>query len=104
MSVPGSGSADLLHWTTATTMKVLSDTTTTTKAVLQAVSDGQWWKRSLAYLRPLQVSEARVRNRLYGSRRPVGASLHLFPLLSQLRLLRSIKGSLKKPRPPSCRK
>ncbi|KAM5316025.1 NBAS subunit of NRZ tethering complex isoform 2-T2 [Glossophaga mutica] len=53
-SVPGSGSADLLHWTTATTMKVLSDTTTTTRAVLQAVSDGQWWKRSLTYLRPPQ--------------------------------------------------
>ena len=44
--------------TTATTMKVLSNTTTTTKAVLQAVSDGQWWKKSLTYLRPLQVSEA----------------------------------------------
>ncbi|KAK2092027.1 hypothetical protein P7K49_028555 [Saguinus oedipus] len=35
-------------------MKVLSNTTTTTKAVLQAVSDGQWWKKSLTYLRPLQ--------------------------------------------------
>lgn len=56
VSVPGSSSADLLHWTTATTMKVLSNTTTTTKAVLQAVSDGQWWKKSLTYLRPLQVS------------------------------------------------
>ncbi|KAK7811902.1 hypothetical protein U0070_001955, partial [Myodes glareolus] len=54
-SALGSSSADLLHWTTATTMKVLSNTTTTTKAVLQAVSDGQWWKKSLAYLRPLQV-------------------------------------------------
>ncbi|XP_041486381.1 neuroblastoma-amplified sequence [Microtus oregoni] len=53
-SALGSSSADLLHWTTATTMKVLSNTTTTTKAVLQAVSDGQWWKKSLAYLRPLQ--------------------------------------------------
>ncbi|OWK10072.1 NBAS [Cervus elaphus hippelaphus] len=52
--VPGSNSADLFHWTTATTMKVLSNTTTTTKAVLQAVSDGQWWKKSLTYLRPLQ--------------------------------------------------
>ncbi|XP_045700375.1 neuroblastoma-amplified sequence isoform X2 [Phyllostomus hastatus] len=57
VSVPGGGSADLLQWTTATTMKVLSDTTTTTKAVLQAVSDGQWWKRSLTYLRPLQGRE-----------------------------------------------
>ncbi|XP_036891385.1 neuroblastoma-amplified sequence [Sturnira hondurensis] len=56
-SVPGSSSADLLHWTTATTMKVLSDTTATTKAALQAVSDGQWWKRSLTYLRPLQGQE-----------------------------------------------
>ncbi|GAB1297311.1 Neuroblastoma-amplified sequence [Apodemus speciosus] len=53
----GSTSADLLHWTTATTMKVLSNTTTTTKAVLQAVSDGQWWKKSLAYLRPHQGQE-----------------------------------------------
>ncbi|XP_040848780.1 neuroblastoma-amplified sequence isoform X2 [Ochotona curzoniae] len=57
VSVPGSSSADLLHWTTATTMKVLSNTTTTTKAVLQAVSDGQWWKKSLTYLRPLQGQE-----------------------------------------------
>ncbi|CAH6786831.1 Nbas [Phodopus roborovskii] len=56
-SASGSGSADLLHWTTATTMKVLSNTTTTTKAMLQAVSDGQWWKKSLAYLRPLQGQE-----------------------------------------------
>ncbi|XP_052042051.1 NBAS subunit of NRZ tethering complex isoform X3 [Apodemus sylvaticus] len=53
----GSSSADLLHWTTATTMKVLSNTTTTTKAVLQSVSDGQWWKKSLAYLRPHQGQE-----------------------------------------------
>ncbi|XP_053443844.1 NBAS subunit of NRZ tethering complex isoform X2 [Nycticebus coucang] len=50
--VLGLSSADLLHWTTATTMKVLSNTTTTTKAVLQAVSAGQWWKNSLTYLRP----------------------------------------------------
>uniref|UniRef100_A0A8C4LN66 NBAS subunit of NRZ tethering complex n=1 Tax=Equus asinus asinus TaxID=83772 RepID=A0A8C4LN66_EQUAS len=57
VSVPGSNSADLLHWTTAATMKVLSNTTTTTKAVLQAVSDGQWWKKSLTYLRPLQGRE-----------------------------------------------
>ncbi|KAM5126870.1 LOW QUALITY PROTEIN: NBAS subunit of NRZ tethering complex-like [Callospermophilus lateralis] len=57
MSVPGSSSADLLHWTTATTMKVLSNTTTTTRAVLQAVSDGQWWKKSLTCLRPLQGQE-----------------------------------------------
>ncbi|XP_075454502.1 NBAS subunit of NRZ tethering complex isoform X2 [Ascaphus truei] len=50
-------SADLLHRTTATTMKVLSNTTMTTKAVLHAVSDGQWWKKSLTYLRPLQAPE-----------------------------------------------
>ncbi|XP_053565639.1 NBAS subunit of NRZ tethering complex isoform X2 [Bombina bombina] len=49
-----SQSVDLLHLTTATTMKVLSNTTMTTKAVLHAVSDGQWWKKSLSYLRPLQ--------------------------------------------------
>lgn len=55
---PGGSSADLLHWTTATTMKVLSNTTTTTRAVLQAVSDGQWWRKSLTYLRPLQASTA----------------------------------------------
>ncbi|XP_058144004.1 NBAS subunit of NRZ tethering complex [Dasypus novemcinctus] len=57
VSTPGSSSTDLLHWTTATTMKVLSNTTTTTKAVLQAVSDGQWWKKSLTYLRPLRGPE-----------------------------------------------
>ncbi|XP_019512177.1 PREDICTED: neuroblastoma-amplified sequence [Hipposideros armiger] len=57
VSVPASSSADLLQWTTATTMKVLSNTTTTTKAVLQAISDGQWWKRSLTHLRPLQGQE-----------------------------------------------
>uniref|UniRef100_A0A8C0W816 Neuroblastoma-amplified sequence n=1 Tax=Castor canadensis TaxID=51338 RepID=A0A8C0W816_CASCN len=57
VSVPGSNSSDLLHWTTATTMKVLSNTTTTTRAVLQAVSDGQWWKKSLTYLRPLHGQE-----------------------------------------------
>nr|XP_060503222.1 NBAS subunit of NRZ tethering complex [Panthera onca] len=55
-SIPGSNT-DLFHWGTAATMKVLSSTTTTTKAVLQAVSDGQWWKKSLTYLRPLQGRE-----------------------------------------------
>ncbi|NXA37259.1 NBAS protein, partial [Eudromia elegans] len=50
-------SADLLHWTTSKTMKVLSDTTMTTKAMLHAVSDGQWWRRSLTYLRPLHGQE-----------------------------------------------
>nr|XP_033793445.1 neuroblastoma-amplified sequence [Geotrypetes seraphini] len=52
--VSTSQSADLLYRTTATTMKVLSNTTMTTKAVLHAVSDAQWWKKSLTYLRPLQ--------------------------------------------------
>ncbi|KAF0870718.1 NBAS protein, partial [Crocuta crocuta] len=56
VTVPGS-SADLLPWGSAATRKVLSSTTTTTKAVLQAVSDGQWWKKSLTYLRPLQGRE-----------------------------------------------
>ncbi|XP_036737524.2 NBAS subunit of NRZ tethering complex isoform X2 [Manis pentadactyla] len=56
-SVPGRSSADLFRWTTATTMKVLSSTTTTTRAVLQAARDGQWWKTSLTYLRPLQGQE-----------------------------------------------
>ncbi|XP_032999018.1 neuroblastoma-amplified sequence isoform X1 [Lacerta agilis] len=50
-------SADLLQWTTAKTMKVLSNTTLTTKAMLHAVSDRQWWKKSLTYLRPLHGQE-----------------------------------------------
>ncbi|XP_059585522.1 NBAS subunit of NRZ tethering complex isoform X2 [Alligator mississippiensis] len=50
-------SADLLYWTTTKTMKVLSNTTTTTKAMLHAVSNGQWWKKSLTYLRPLHGQE-----------------------------------------------
>uniref|UniRef100_A0A669QNV1 NBAS subunit of NRZ tethering complex n=1 Tax=Phasianus colchicus TaxID=9054 RepID=A0A669QNV1_PHACC len=53
----GLHSADLLYWTTTKTMKVLSNTTMTTKAMLHAVSDGQWWKRSLTYLRPLHGQE-----------------------------------------------
>ncbi|XP_063771451.1 NBAS subunit of NRZ tethering complex isoform X2 [Pseudophryne corroboree] len=48
---------DLLHRTTATTMKVLTNTTLTTKAVLHAVSDGQFWKKSLTFLRPLNAQE-----------------------------------------------
>ncbi|XP_068793258.1 NBAS subunit of NRZ tethering complex isoform X1 [Struthio camelus] len=55
--VSSSQSADLLYWTTSKTMKVLSNTTMTTKAMLHAVSDGQWWKRSLTYLRPLHGQE-----------------------------------------------
>ncbi|XP_047243058.1 NBAS subunit of NRZ tethering complex isoform X3 [Girardinichthys multiradiatus] len=45
---------DLLHRTTAKTMKVLTTTGLTTKAVLTAVSDHRWWKESLSYLHPLQ--------------------------------------------------
>uniref|UniRef100_A0A8C3B8T0 NBAS subunit of NRZ tethering complex n=1 Tax=Cairina moschata TaxID=8855 RepID=A0A8C3B8T0_CAIMO len=56
-TVSSSQSADLLYWTTTKTMKVLSNTTMTTKAMLHAVSDGQWWKRSLTYLRPLHGQE-----------------------------------------------
>uniref|UniRef100_A0A4W3IP51 NBAS subunit of NRZ tethering complex n=1 Tax=Callorhinchus milii TaxID=7868 RepID=A0A4W3IP51_CALMI len=48
-----SQSTDLLQRTTAKTMEVLSNTSMTTKAVLHAVSDAQWWKKSLSYLRPL---------------------------------------------------
>nr|XP_056712438.1 NBAS subunit of NRZ tethering complex [Euleptes europaea] len=56
-SIPSKQSTDLLQWTTAKTMKVLSDTTLTTKAMLHAVSDRQWWKKSLTYLRPLHGQE-----------------------------------------------
>ncbi|KAJ1149646.1 hypothetical protein NDU88_002451 [Pleurodeles waltl] len=52
---PAKQPADLLHRTTSSTIKVLTNTTMTTKAVLHAVSDGQWWKKSLTYLRPLQA-------------------------------------------------
>uniref|UniRef100_A0A803TSU4 NBAS subunit of NRZ tethering complex n=1 Tax=Anolis carolinensis TaxID=28377 RepID=A0A803TSU4_ANOCA len=55
--MPTSQSTDLLQWTTSKTMKVLSDTTLTTKAMLHAVSDRQWWKKSLTYLRPLHGQE-----------------------------------------------
>uniref|UniRef100_A0A670I1X9 NBAS subunit of NRZ tethering complex n=1 Tax=Podarcis muralis TaxID=64176 RepID=A0A670I1X9_PODMU len=56
-SISSGQSADLLQWTTAKTMKVLSNTTLTTKAMLHAVSDRQWWKKSLTYLRPLHGQE-----------------------------------------------
>ncbi|XP_062981250.1 NBAS subunit of NRZ tethering complex [Elgaria multicarinata webbii] len=56
-NISSSQSADLLQWTTAKTMKVLSNTTLTTKAMLHAVSDRQWWKKSLTYLRPLHGQE-----------------------------------------------
>uniref|UniRef100_A0A8C6MH96 NBAS subunit of NRZ tethering complex n=1 Tax=Nothobranchius furzeri TaxID=105023 RepID=A0A8C6MH96_NOTFU len=62
LNTPSKGSAvgtagDLLHRTTAKTMKVLSTTGLTTKAVLSAVSDHRWWKESLSYLHPLPVRE-----------------------------------------------
>lgn len=57
LRVASAPSVDLLHRTTATTMKVITNTTLTTKAVLHAVSDGQWWKKSLTYLRPLNAQE-----------------------------------------------
>ncbi|XP_054617752.1 NBAS subunit of NRZ tethering complex isoform X3 [Dunckerocampus dactyliophorus] len=46
----------LLHRTTAKTMEVLTTTGLSTKAVLTAIGDRHWWKRSLGYLRPLQGS------------------------------------------------
>uniref|UniRef100_A0A3P9P6K2 NBAS subunit of NRZ tethering complex n=1 Tax=Poecilia reticulata TaxID=8081 RepID=A0A3P9P6K2_POERE len=55
-------SRDLLHRTTAKTMKVLTTTGLTTKAVLTAVSDHRWVKESLNYLRPLQGRGAGATN------------------------------------------
>ncbi|XP_027139762.1 NBAS subunit of NRZ tethering complex [Larimichthys crocea] len=55
---PVGTAGDLLHRTTAKTMKVLTTTGLTTKAVLTAVSDHRWWKESLNYLRPLQGHHA----------------------------------------------
>uniref|UniRef100_A0A671NN77 Neuroblastoma-amplified sequence N-terminal domain-containing protein n=1 Tax=Sinocyclocheilus anshuiensis TaxID=1608454 RepID=A0A671NN77_9TELE len=53
-AVPGSiNPTDLLHRTTARTIEVLTNTTTTTRAVLTAVSDSHWWRDSLSLLRPL---------------------------------------------------
>nr|XP_019947114.1 PREDICTED: neuroblastoma-amplified sequence [Paralichthys olivaceus] len=58
-SAPTVGTAgDLLHRTTAKTMKVLTTTGLTTKAVLTAVSDHRWWKESINYLRPLHGQDA----------------------------------------------
>uniref|UniRef100_A0A672QJT6 Neuroblastoma-amplified sequence n=1 Tax=Sinocyclocheilus grahami TaxID=75366 RepID=A0A672QJT6_SINGR len=55
-AVPGSiNPTDLLHRTTARTIEVLTNTTTTTRAVLTAVSDSHWWRESLSLLRPLHV-------------------------------------------------
>uniref|UniRef100_A0A672QJE5 Neuroblastoma-amplified sequence n=1 Tax=Sinocyclocheilus grahami TaxID=75366 RepID=A0A672QJE5_SINGR len=56
-AVPGSiNPTDLLHRTTARTIEVLTNTTTTTRAVLTAVSDSHWWRESLSLLRPLHVN------------------------------------------------
>ncbi|XP_061126095.1 NBAS subunit of NRZ tethering complex isoform X1 [Syngnathus typhle] len=49
---------ELLHRTTAKTMEVLTTTGLTTKAVLSAVGDHRWWKRSLDCLRPLHSGDA----------------------------------------------
>lgn len=46
----------LLQRTTARTIEVLTSTTINTKAVLNTISDSQWWKDSVSYLRPLHVS------------------------------------------------
>ncbi|XP_034017552.1 neuroblastoma-amplified sequence isoform X2 [Thalassophryne amazonica] len=53
VSLPVVTAGDLLHRTTAKTMEVLTTTGVTTKAVLTAVSDHRWWKKSINYLRPL---------------------------------------------------
>ncbi|KAM6915430.1 NBAS subunit of NRZ tethering complex [Xenentodon cancila] len=55
---PVGKAGELLHRTTAKTMKVLTTTGHTTKAVLTAVSDHRWWKESLSYLRPLHGHDA----------------------------------------------
>ncbi|EDM03117.1 rCG62269, isoform CRA_a [Rattus norvegicus] len=85
----GSSSADLLQWTTATTMRVLSNTTTTTRAVLQAVSDGQWWKKSLAYLRPLQVPVESLAEVLLRTGKLAEAKAQVFPTTEVLLQLAS---------------
>ncbi|XP_016150497.1 neuroblastoma-amplified sequence [Sinocyclocheilus grahami] len=57
-AVPGSiNPTDLLHRTTARTIEVLTNTTTTTRAVLTAVSDSHWWRESLSLLRPLHSED-----------------------------------------------
>lgn len=50
-----SQSSALLQRTTARTIEVLTSTTVNTKAVLNTISDSQWWKDSISYLRPLHV-------------------------------------------------
>lgn len=48
----------LLQRTTACTMEVLTSTTINTKAVLNTISDSQWWKDSITYLRPSHGQES----------------------------------------------
>ncbi|GAA6069813.1 NBAS subunit of NRZ tethering complex isoform X1 [Tachysurus ichikawai] len=48
----------LLQRTTARTIEVLTNTTVNTKAVLNTISDSQWWKDSVSYLRPLHGQES----------------------------------------------
>ncbi|KAK3506670.1 hypothetical protein QTP70_013761 [Hemibagrus guttatus] len=48
----------LLQRTTARTIEVLTNTTVNTKAVLNTISDSQWWKDPVSYLRPLQGQES----------------------------------------------
>ncbi|XP_062857972.1 NBAS subunit of NRZ tethering complex [Trichomycterus rosablanca] len=56
---PGVGQPTaLLQRTTARTMEVLTTTTLNTKAVLNTISDSQWWKESINYLRPLHGQES----------------------------------------------
>ncbi|KAM9497126.1 NBAS subunit of NRZ tethering complex isoform 1-T1 [Clarias gariepinus] len=62
-SVVGGGSglsqhSALLQRTTARTIEVLTSTTVNTKAVLNTISDSQWWKDSISYLRPLHGQES----------------------------------------------
>uniref|UniRef100_A0A8C7YXX3 NBAS subunit of NRZ tethering complex n=1 Tax=Oryzias sinensis TaxID=183150 RepID=A0A8C7YXX3_9TELE len=75
---------ELLHRTTTKTMEVLTTTGLTTKAVLTAVTDHRWWKESLNYLRPLQVSCMWTR---ICAQSLLASSLHLsisLPVLLQL--------------------
>ncbi|KAF7694273.1 hypothetical protein HF521_008026 [Silurus meridionalis] len=53
-----SQSSALLQRTTARTLEVLTTTTMNTKAVLNTISDSQWWKDSISYLRPLHGQDS----------------------------------------------
>ncbi|XP_053503129.1 NBAS subunit of NRZ tethering complex isoform X1 [Ictalurus furcatus] len=57
----------LLQRTTARTIEVLTSTTVNTKAVLNTISDSQWWKDSISYLRPLHGQESDLHRSLVGS-------------------------------------